>query len=338
MTMPAGELEVAAEAADTGALLGSDDSGDAEIQGRSLLQLAWRRLRRDKAAVAGAVIIVIVLIVAVFGPLINDILGNQPNHYNSNLISGDTSLPFKPFGGASPAHPLGVEPVNGRDVLSRIIAGTRVSMMISMLSMIFSLVFGMVVGIAAGYFRGAIDTVLSRLMDLLLAFPVLLFSIALLGIFNSAKSFLGLTGSMLNYSVLIFVIGFFGFPYLGRIVRGQVISIREREFVDAARSIGASNWRIVSREILPNLVGPVLVWMTLTIPNYILAEAGLSFLGVGIQPPTASWGQMLSTAGGWFQLDPTYLLWPGITLFIVVLAFNLFGDGLRDALDPRSNR
>ena len=145
-------------------------------------------------------------------------------------------------------------------------------------------------------------------------------------------------GQTLNFAVLIFVIGFFGFPYLGRIVRGQVLSIREKEFIDASRSLGASDWRILTREVLPNLVGPVLVWMTLSIPSYILTEAGLSFLGVGVQDPTASWGKMLSTAGGWFQIDPTYLFWPGLVLFITVLAFNLFGDGLRDALDPKSGR
>ena len=138
--------------------------------------------------------------------------------------------------------------------------------------------------------------------------------------------------------MVIFVLGFFGFAYLGRIVRGQVLSIREKEFVDAARSLGASDWRIISREILPNLVGPVTVWLTLTIPVYILGEAGLSYLGVGVQPPTASWGSMLSTAANTLENDPMFLVWPGLALFLTVLSFNLFGDGLRDALDPKSTR
>jgi peptide/nickel transport system permease protein len=138
--------------------------------------------------------------------------------------------------------------------------------------------------------------------------------------------------------VIIFVLGFFGFPYIGRIVRGQVLSLREKEFVDAARSLGASNFRIMTREIMPNLVGPILVYTTLTIPNYILGEAGLSFLGVGVTYPTASWGQMLSDAGNYFEIDPTYLIAPGVAIFIAVMSFNLFGDGLRDALDPKSTR
>lgn len=284
------------------------------------------------------VIIIIVAVLAIFGPEINSLYGQNPNAFHSDLISGDTNLPYGSFGGATGSHILGIEPVNGRDILARLIAGTRTSMVISLLAVFLSLVFGLVVGITAGFYRGVFDNVMSRLMDLLLAFPTLLFSIALLAIFNSSPSFLGMKGQTLNFVVIITVIGFFGFPYLGRIVRGQVLSLREKEFIDAARSLGASDWRILTREILPNLVGPVLVWMTLTIPSYILAESGLSFLGVGVQPPTSSWGQMLSTAGSWFQIDPSYLLWPGLILFITVMAFNLLGDGLRDALDPKSAR
>jgi peptide/nickel transport system permease protein len=183
-----------------------------------------------------------------------------------------------------------------------------------------------------------VDTVISRILDVLLAFPTLLFALALLAIFNQSPSFLGMSGQTLNFAVVIFVLGFFGFAYLARIVRGQTLSLREKEFVDAARSLGASDWRIITREILPNLMGPVLVWVTLTIPTYILGEAGLSYLGVGVQPPTASWGGMLSTAAPVIQDDPMFLVWPGLALFLSVLSFNLFGDGLRDALDPKSAR
>jgi peptide/nickel transport system permease protein len=264
--------------------------------------------------------------------------GQTPGLYHSDLTNGDTQMPNGPWGAASGTHWLGVEPVKGRDVLARIIAGTRTSLIISTAAMLLSLVLGLTVGITAGYFRGWVDTVLSRLMDVLLSFPTLLFALALLAIFNQSPSFLGIKGATLNFAVVVFVLGFFGFAYIGRIVRGQVLSIREKEFVDAAHSLGATNWRIISREILPNLVGPVLVWVTLTIPNYILGEAGLSFLGVGVQEPTSSWGKMLSDAGQYFQNDPTYLMWPGLALFLTVLAFNLFGDGLRDALDPKSTR
>lgn len=309
------------------------------IEGRSLGRIAWTRLKRDRVAMAGLFFIVFIILIAIFGSLINDLIGNQPNKFNSNLISGDTNLPGGSFGGVSSDHWLGVEPVNGRDILARLIVGTRVSIFISLSAMLLSLVLGLIVGIAAGYYRGFVDSALARTMDLLLAFPTLLFSISLLAIFNASKDgAFGLQGLPLNFTVLIFVIGFFGFPYIGRIVRGQVLAIREKEFIDAARSIGSTDWRIVTREVLPNLVGPVLVWTTLTIPNYIIAEAGLSFLGVGIQEPTASWGKMLSTAGNWFQIDPAYLFWPGLALFFTVVAFNLFGDGLRDALDPKASR
>jgi peptide/nickel transport system permease protein len=331
--VPGGELEVlTTESTET------PTTAPGTIEGRSLGRIAWTRLKRDKVAMAGGVLVVIILLVAIFSPWINKLYGQNPNTFHSDLVDPDTNVPFGSFGGSTGSHILGVEPVNGRDILARLIAGTSVSIFISLMAVVLSLIFGLVVGVAAGYYRGSVDTVLSRVMDLLLAFPTLLFSIALLSIFNASPSFLGLSGQPLNFIVIIFVIGFFGFPYLGRIVRGQVLSLREREFVDASRSLGATNWRILTREVAPNLVGPVLVWATLSIPAYILSESGLSFLGVGVQEPTSSWGKMLSNAGNWFQVDPAYLFWPGLTLFITVLAFNLFGDGLRDALDPKSNR
>ncbi|MBV9822932.1 MAG: ABC transporter permease, partial [Actinobacteria bacterium] len=257
---------------------------------------------------------------------------------NTALTSIDTTMPMGRLGGASGQHWLGIQPVDGQDILARLIAGSRTSLMISLSAMVLSVVLGLAVGIPSGYYRGAFDAVVSRVLDVLLAFPTLLFALALLAIFNQSPSFLGMSGQTLNFAVVIFVLGFFGFAYLARLVRGQVLSLREKEFVDAARSLGASDWRIISREILPNLLGPLLVWITLNIPAYILGEAGLSFLGVGVQPPTASWGQMLSTAQQFFQNDPMFLIWPGLVLFLTVLSFNLFGDGLRDALDPKSTR
>lgn len=327
-----GDLEVA-----TVDMQASVDS-DQEIQGRSLRQIAWRQLRQDKVALAGGVGIIIVILVAIFAPLLTKLYGQAPNTFHSPLTSDETNMPIGSFGGASVHHWLGVEPTNGRDVLARIIAGSRTSMLISTSAVVLSLVLGVIIGVIAGYYRGVADVILSWMMDVLLSFPTLLFALALLAIFNSSPSFLGLSGQALNFGVVIFVLGFFGFAYLGRIVRGQVFSLREKEFVDAARSLGASDWRIITREVLPNIVGPVLVWLTLTIPVYILGEAGLSYLGVGVKPPTASWGGMLSQAGPFFQNDPTFLMWPGLALFLTVLSFNLFGDGLRDALDPKSVR
>ena len=308
------------------------------IQGRSLRQIAWRRLKHDKIAMAGGIGIVIMTLVAVFATPLNKLIGNSPNDFNSNLTDIDTTMPYGRLSGVSSKHWLGIQPVDGQDILARLIAGSRTSLMISVSAMAVSLALGLTVGIVSGYYRGSIDAVVARVLDVLLAFPVLLFAIALLAIFNQSPSFLGMEGQTLNFAVVIFVLGFFGFAYLARIVRGQVLSLREKEFVDAARSLGASDWRIVTREILPNLMGPVLVWVTITIPSYILGEAGLSFLGVGVQPPTSSWGQMLSNAGRFFQNDPMFLMWPGLILFLTVLSFNLFGDGLRDALDPKSTR
>jgi peptide/nickel transport system permease protein len=333
MSFPQGELEVASVGLEK-----TDLTDDEQIQGRSLSQIAWRRLKQDKVAMAGGFGIIFVSLVAIFASLINKLYGQAPGAYHSSLTSDDTNMPFGAFGGASWSHPLGIEPVNGRDILARLIAGSRTSLMISVSAMILSLVLGLSIGIIAGYYRGAVDAVLARVLDVLLAFPALLFALALLAIFNQSPSFLGMSGQTLNFAVVIFVLGFFGFAYLARIVRGQVFSLREKEFVDAARSLGATDYRIITREILPNLLGPVLVWVTLTIPTYILGEAGLSYLGVGVQPPTSSWGGMLSEAAKTLQNDPAYLLWPGLALFLTVLSFNLFGDGLRDALDPKSTR
>lgn len=310
----------------------------AAIQGRSLRQIAWRRLKQDKVAIVGGVIVIIIALVAIFASQLTHLYGQDPNAFHTDQLDQDTLLPSGPFGGVSAQHWLGLEPTNGRDLFARLIMGTRTSMIVAVCATALSLIFGVVLGVIAGYYRKWVDSGISRIMDLLLAFPQLLFSIALLAIFQDVPSFLGLSGQPLRFGVIIFVLGFFGWPYIGRIVRGQVLSIREKEFVDAARSLGASDVRIISREILPNLLGPILVYTTLIMPTNILGEAGLSFLGVGIQPPTASWGQMLSDAGAWYQIDPMFLIAPGVTLFIAVLAFNLFGDGLRDALDPKSTQ
>ncbi|MGH8920034.1 MAG: ABC transporter permease, partial [Actinomycetes bacterium] len=170
----------------------------------------------------------------------------------------------------------------------------------------------------------------------LLAFPVLLFSIALLVVLGGVDHVLFLEGAALRATVLIGVIGFFGFPYVGRMIRGQVISLRHREFVEAAGAVGSSHRRMLFDELLPNLTGPILVITTLTVPSRILAEAALSFLGVGIQPPSTSWGQLLGAASHVFTVDPAYMLFPGLAVVITVLACNLMGDGLRDAFDPKS--
>jgi ABC-type dipeptide/oligopeptide/nickel transport system permease subunit len=260
----------------------------------------------------------------------------SPLIYHPSLINPTFSRPYGPFGGISMAHPFGVEPVTGRDVLSRIVDGTQYSMLIAFLATALAVALGVFFGIISGYFGGWVDAAIARTMDVFLAFPLLVFALALVGVIPQTAW--GLTGNSLRLAVLIFIIGFFSWPYMGRIVRGQTLSLREREFVDAARSLGARGPYILARELLPNLVGPILVYSTLLIPTNILFEAALSYLGVGLIPPTPSWGEMLSDAvtNGYYYIDPMYMIIPGLAIFITVMAFNLLGDGLRDALDPRS--
>jgi peptide/nickel transport system permease protein len=332
MSLPYGELEPASAATLEAA------PAEVEIQGRSLRQIAWRQLKQDKIAMAGGLGIVLILGIAVFASQLNQLYGHEPAELNSGLTNLDTTMPFGRFGGMSSSHWLGVQPVDGQDILSRLIAGTRTSLVIALSATLFSLLLGAVVGIVAGYYRGKVDVVLVVILDALLTFPVLLLILTLLTIFSLSPSFLGMSGQVLGFALVIFLLGFFGFPYLARIVRGQVISLREKEFIDAARSLGASDWRIITREIMPNLMGPLLVWLTLQIPVNILGEASLSYFGVGLQAATPSWGGMLSTAREVFYNDPMFLVLPGMALFLTVLAFNLFGDGLRDAFDPRSAR
>ena len=304
------------------------------IEGRSLGQIAWMRLRQDKVAMAGGIVVIFLILVAIFGPY----LVQNPLTYHENLIDPTFSRPYGTLGGISAAHPFGVEPITGRDLLARVVNGARVSLTIAFLATALAVSIGVVMGIIAGFFGGWLDAVIARTMDVFLAFPLLVFAIALVGVVPSSA--FGLNGNSLRIGLLIFVIGFFAWPYTGRIIRGQTLSLREREFVDAARSLGARGPYILFRELLPNLVAPILVYSTLLIPVNILFEAALSYLGVGIIPPTPSWGGMLSDAvnNGYYSVDPMYMIIPGLAIFLTVMAFNLFGDGLRDALDPRSTR
>jgi peptide/nickel transport system permease protein len=325
------EVEPGAAAADPEAVL----KGMGKIEGRSLGQIAWMRLKRDKVAIGGFVVIVLLILMAIFAPLIIKAIGHPPNQFNQNLIDtkGGTLAPLGRFGGMSWQHPFGVEPVNGRDIMSRVIYGSRISLLIAFFATLLSVAIGTTLGIVAGFFGGWVDALISRLMDVFLAFPLLVFAIALAGVVPDDA--FGLKGDSLRIVLLIFIIGFFNWPYIGRIVRGQTISLREREFVDAARSLGARRPYLLFTEVLPNLIAPILVYATLLIPTNILFEAALSFLGVGVRAPTATWGGMLSDAVTFYTM-PHFMLWPGLAIFITVLAFNLFGDGLRDALDPRS--
>jgi peptide/nickel transport system permease protein/oligopeptide transport system permease protein len=337
MTAPLDVPSSATEAHPEAVLVGA---GAKAIQGRSLGRIAWMRLRRDKVAMAGGVIVLVLILAAIFAPVFVGLFGHPPDEFHQDLIDPLFGSPRGAFGGISSDFLLGVEPVNGRDVFSRILYGARISLLVAFLATLLSVVIGVVLGVVAGFFRGWIDTLISRIMDIFLAFPLLLFAIAIVGVIPDKAQllFFRLEGNGLRIALLIFIIGFFSWPYIGRIVRGQTLSLREREFVDAARSLGARSPYILFRELLPNLVAPILVYATLLIPTNILFEAALSFLGVGINEPTASWGGMLNKAVEFYRVAPLFMLVPGLAIFVTVMAFNLFGDGLRDALDPRSTR
>ncbi|MGC0329397.1 peptide/nickel transport system permease protein [Streptomyces sp. SAI-170] len=329
--------EPTAEAAPSAAEEAAAVSGGAKaVQGRSLGRIAWERLKRDKLALAGGALVLLLILVAVLAPVISNLVGQDPESHHEDLIDPLFGTPKGSLGGMSGDHLLGVEPVSGRDIFARIVYGARISLLVGFLSAVVAVVIGTVLGILAGFFGGWVDSLISRVMDGLLAFPQLLFIIALVSVMPSEM--LGLEGTNVRLFVMILVIGFFGWPYIGRVVRGQTLSLREREYVEAARSLGAGRFYILFKELLPNLVAPIVVYTTMMIPTNILTEAALSFLGVGVKPPTASWGQMLSNAIDYYESDPMYMVVPGVAIFITVLAFNLFGDGVRDALDPKGSR
>jgi ABC-type dipeptide/oligopeptide/nickel transport system permease subunit len=283
-------------------------------QGQSAAARAWRRIRRDPTALIGLGLIVVLVLVAIFGPLIAP---HNPNYQFANGLNAE-GLPVPP----SREFPLGTDTL-GRDLLSRIIYGARISLTVGVVANAIAIGVGTGVGLVAGYFGGLTETVLMRLTDVMLAFPSLLLAMALLTLIGP------------GLETVIVVIAFTSWASMARIVRGQVLSIKELEYVEAAKAIGASRWRILTRSILPQLDGVVLVYLTLNIASAVLFEASLSFLGIGVQPPTADWGAMISSGESYYQIAPWLFLFPGLALALMVFSFNLFGDGLRDALDPR---
>jgi peptide/nickel transport system permease protein len=384
---------------DTGGVI-TDEAAETpqEIAARSPVQLFWRRLRQDKVALVALTFIILLILVAILAPLVVKIFGaHPPNQQNSEALDefGSAAAPGN-------GYLMGTDAL-GRDVFSRTVYGARVSLEVAFLATGLIVCIGVTLGMIAGYYRGTVDTILSRSMDVVLAFPVLLLALGLgaacslkgclsansVGrdlliaglivmlipvVFTAISQLRGrpgfrgvvaadwilrlapgvlilVVGLILllaigssttliepGLPVVIFVITLAGWPYMARIIRGQVLSLREKEFVEAARSLGASDTRIIFRHILPNLVAPIIVYTTLLIPTNILFEAALSFLGVGVQPPTASWGAMIADAIEIFDTAWWYMTFPGVALLLTVLAFNLIGDGLQDALNPRTGR
>lgn len=307
-------------------------AGRAPVAARSPLQLFWRRFRKDKVALAAGIFIIVLIISAILAEPIRKLVGAAAPNVQSTDALDDFGLPQGP----SSEHLFGVDQL-GRDVFSRVLSGAQVSLKVAFIGTGLSVLIGVTMGMIAGYFRGWTDTLISRGVDILLAFPVLLLG---LGLASACSGREGCFGGRLQpgLGVVITIIVIANSPYVARIIRGQVLSLREKEFVEAAKSLGASNRRIIFREILPNLVAPIIVYTTLFIPANILLEAALSFLGVGVQPPQASWGQMLADATSIFNTAWWYMLAPGCALLLTVLAFNLVGDGMQDALNPKGTR
>jgi peptide/nickel transport system permease protein len=311
--------------------LDAGEGSSYRVAGRSPWQMFWRRFRQDRVALAGAVVIGILIVLAVAAPLISELVGHGPNQLFPSMVTS-FGLPKGPNG----RFWFGTDSV-GRDVFVRAIYGARTSLVVAFLATGLATAIGVTLGLSAGQFRGWVDTVISRAVDIVLSLPLLLFAIGI-----SAACSVSANGCLHGtiqpgLRLVVIVIALFTWPYIARIVRGQTLSLREKEFVESARSIGASEFRIMFREILPNVVAPIVVYATLIVPNNIIFEASLSFLGIGIPQSTPSWGGMLANAAQdqLFTYAWWLMLFPGLFLLVTTLAFNLVGDGLRDALDPR---
>ncbi len=300
--------------------------------GRSSARLLWSRLRSDPITLVALAVVVLVVLVAIFAPLVVKLFGAP----GPNAVSDNAMDVFGSPKGPSSSALFGYDTL-GRDVFSRTVYGARVSLLVGVGGTAIAVVLGVLVGLVAGYYRGWVDTLLSRFVDVLLSFPILLLA---LGVASACSLGKGCAGGAIKpgLGTVLLVVAIVNWTVIARIVRGQVLSLREREFVAAARVSGASDLAILFREILPNLTAPVLVYATLLIPQNILLESALSFLGVGITPPTPSWGAMIADASDNFDTAWWYMVAPGAALLLTVLSFNLLGDGLQDALNPRRSR
>ncbi|MEU6506826.1 MULTISPECIES: ABC transporter permease [unclassified Streptomyces] len=315
-----------------------------KIEGRSPGRLMWLRFRRDRTGVISAYVVGFFFLIGLLAPLISTLYGKNPYTVYADErpdLFDSAGVPVKPNGGISGEFWFGLEPGNGYDVFTKLVYGIRTSLMISVAVTLAVVVTGILLGVAAGYLGGRTDYFIGRVIDFLLAFPAQLFFIAsmpvVVSLFVSPRDE---TPTYVRVVALILVQWFLGWMGLGRILRGTSLALREREFIEAAKVSGASPWRIISKEILPNLVTPLLVQATYLLPNFVTAEAGLSYLGVGIVEPTPDWGQMFAKASTQLVMenDITYMFFPGVSMIIFVVAFNLLGDSVRDAFDPKTAR
>ena len=330
--------------------------GEVEVRAKGYWEQVWIRLRRDKVAIASGVFIVLLVFVAIFGgPLAEHYLGHTATAINQPAgAHGEEALPVGPWshvackdfyppasdckGKGTQLYVLGADGVLGHDEFLRLLYGARISLEVAILATISVMILGIILGTTAGYYRGLADTAISRVIELTMVFPALLFIIALSATIGPRLNQVTFGIFAPGVVTLVLVFAIFGWFYPARILRAQVLSLREKEFVEAARMIGASDSRIMRSHVIPHLIAPIIVYSTLTVATYILLEAGLSFLGLGIDPINPSWGNLLSTAPTYYTTQPWLMVWPGLAILMTTLAFNLLGDGIRDAVDPRSSR
>jgi peptide/nickel transport system permease protein len=312
-----------------------------ELVGRSPRQLAWLRFKRDRTGIICAVIVGIFVLIAIFAPVITSLTGKDPYKLygqDDNLLNS-YGYPIKPNGGIDGSHWFGIEPGLGRDIFALLMYGIRTSLGIALCVTILSVVAGVAVGLIQGYLGGRTDYFVGRFSDLMMSFPQQLFFIAFTPVIAAVFVKPGdQESTTIRFLALVIVQFLLGWMSLGRLVRAQVLSLREREYIEAAKLSGASSWRIIRKELLPNVWSTILVQSTLLLPVNVTAEAGLSFLGVGMQNPTPDWGLMFQDAAQFYQSDITYMFFPGIAMAVFVIAFNLLGDSVRDALDPKTIR
>ncbi len=334
--------------------------GGTQVKARGYWELVWIRFKRDKLALASIGFVVLLLFGAfIGGPIMKHVLGHGPNRIFANGVDQTSLAPVGPwthisnadYVGETPdvfqsAHPgqhlgtallpLGADGSLGRDLFLRLLYGAQTSLEVAVLATLGSVALGVLMGLLAGYFRGWVDTVVSRLIEVVMVFPALLFIIAVRVVAGPQLNSITFGFLARGVFTLVLIFSVIGWFYPARIIRGVVFSLREKEFVEAARMTGASDFRIMRSHLLPHLVAPIVVYSTLIIASNILGEAGLSFLGLGIEQPTASWGNLLAAAPDFYLTQPWLMVWPGLSILLTTLAFNLLGDGLRDAFDPRA--